>query len=131
VEVRSPPVWPVRVRIDAHEVELGGTTTLGRLLQAGLGSWDNQAVPGLIGDRPVWVAARGQIAVRGGRAEFLAQVATIGRQRVPVAALWRLLGGRPPALAWRMPRVVERVDIEPGRLLIHTRRVALGRGSPG
>jgi hypothetical protein len=131
VEVRDPPVWPVRVRIDADGIELGGATTLGRLVEAGLGAQLGQALPGLVGDRPVWVAASGQIVVRGSRAEFLVHAATIGRQRVPVVMLWRLLGGRPPALAWRMPRVVERVDVEPGRLLIHTRRVGRGRGSPG
>jgi len=131
VEVRDPPVWPVRVRIEANGVELGGATTLGRLVVAGLGSGLGQALPGLVRDHPVWVAATGQIVVGGGRAEFLVHAGMIGRQRVPVAVLWRLLGGRPPALAWRMPRVVERVDVEPGRLLIHTRRVRPGGGSPG
>jgi len=131
VAVRDPPVWPVRVRMDADGVELGGATTLERLLDAGLGSRQGQLLPGLIADRPVWVAARGQIVVRGGRADFLAHAATIGRQRVPVVMLWRLLGGRPRALTWPMPRVIERVDVEPGRLLIHTRRVGRGRASPG
>jgi hypothetical protein len=30
-----------------------------------------------------------------------------------------------------MPRIVERVDIEPGRLLIYTRRPGPRRGVPG
>ena len=131
VEVRDPPVWPVRVRMDADGVELGGATTLGRLVEVGLGSRLGQVLPGLIGARPVWVEVTGPIVVRGGRAEFLAHAARIGRQRVPVAMLWRLLGGRPPGLAWGMPRVVERVDVEPGRLLIHTRRVGPRGDSPG
>ena len=29
------------------------------------------------------------------------------------------------------PRVVERIDSEPGRLVIHTRRPPAGRGAPG
>ena len=45
--------------------------------------------------------------------------------------LWRVLGGRPVALVWRMPRVVERVDAEPGRLLIRTRRPGRDPGAPG
>ena len=132
VEVRDAPVWPVRVRIGSDEVELGGVTTLGRLLEAGFGSGPTRMIPGFVAGRPVWISARGQIAVdSAGRAEYLTHAATIGRQRVPVGVLWRTLGGRPRALVWRMPRVVERIDIEPGRLLIRTRRVGPGRGAPG
>jgi hypothetical protein len=131
VEVRDPPVWPVQVWIDADGVGAGGVTTLGRLVGAGASPRLGGALPLPVRNCPLWVAARGQILVREGRAEFLAHTAWIGRQQVPVAVLWRLLGGRPPALIWRMPRVVERVDIEPGRLLIHTRRAGPRGGSPG
>ena len=89
-------------------------------------------MPGSVGRHPVWVAARGKIDVSpGGRAEFRAHAGTIGRQAVPLALLWRVVGGRPPAFVWRMPRIVDRVDIEPGRLVIHTRRPGSGRASPG
>lgn len=128
VEVRDPPVWPVSVRLEGGRVELGGATTLGRLGAAGLGAGLGSILPGRLADLPVWVAVSGQVAVREGRGEFLARTAAIGRQRVPVTALWRLLGGRPRALVWRMPRIVDRIDIEPGRLLIHTRPVRPGRG---
>jgi hypothetical protein len=131
VEVRDPPVWPVQVWIDAHGVGAGGVTTLGRLVSAGMSSGLGRALPTSIGDCPLWVAASGEIVVRGGRAEFVARQAWIGRQPVPVAVLWRLLGGRPSALIWRMPRVVERVDAEPGRLVIHTKRPGPGAGSSG
>jgi hypothetical protein len=132
VEVRDAPVWPVRVQIDPDGVELGGATTLGRLVEVGLGSALARILPGPIRAHPVWIGARGQVVLASaGQAEFLAHTATIGRQRVPVSVLWRAVGGRPRALVWRMPRVVERVDIEPGRLLIHTRRSGPSRGSPG
>ncbi|HEV8420761.1 MAG TPA: hypothetical protein VGR13_05345 [Actinomycetota bacterium] len=132
VEVRDAPVWPVRVQIDRDGVELAGPTTLGRLIEAGLGSALAGKLPRPIGGHPVWIGARGQIALASpGQAEFLAHTATIGRQRVPVSVLWRAVGGRPRALVWRMPRIVERVDIEPGRLLIYTRRPGASRGLPG
>jgi hypothetical protein len=132
VEVRAPPVWPVHVEIGSDGLELGGVTTLSRLVASGVGPSAAWLLPGFVGNRPVWIAARGDIAVLpGGHAEFRAHTAVIGRQRVPVAALWRAVGGRPQALAWRMPRVVDRVDLEPGRLLIYTRRAGTGRGSPG
>ena len=131
VEVRDPPVWPVQVWIDADGLGAGGVTTLGRLVSAGVSSGLGRVLPATLGDCPLWVAARGEIVVREGRAEFVARKAWIGRQAVPVAVLWRLLGGRPSALIWRMPRVVERVDLEPGRLVIHTRRGRPGTASPG
>jgi hypothetical protein len=132
VEVRDAPIWPVRVQIDPAGVELAGATTIGRLVEAGLGSAPARMLPFSIGAHPVWIGARGGITLTsGGRAEFLAHTATIGRQRVPVSMLWRAVGGRPRSLVWRMPRIVERVDIEPGRLLIHTRRPGPGRGLPG
>ena len=126
VEVRDPPIWPVQVRVDADRVELGGATTVGKLLRRGTG-----LPAGPLGDQPLWVAIAGEITLSGSRAEFVARSATIGRQPVPVAVLWRLVGGRPPALTWRMPRVVERVGIEPGRVVIYTRRARAGGRPPG
>jgi hypothetical protein len=132
VEVKDPPVWPVRVAIGPDGVELGGATSLGRLAEGVLGSASTRMLPAGIAGHPIWITARGEIAVIApGRGEFRAHAAAIGRQRVPVAVLWRMLGGRPVALAWRMPRVVERVDVEPGRLLIRTRRSGRGLGAPG
>jgi hypothetical protein len=132
VEVRDSPVWPVRVQILPAEVELGGSTTLGRLAEAGLGQAFAGLLPGPLAERPVWIATRGAVTVMpGGRAEFAAHTAAIGRQAVPLALFWRVVGGRPRTLAWRMPRVVERVEIQPDRLVIHTRRPGAGPASPG
>jgi hypothetical protein len=132
VQVRDAPVWPVRVVIEPDGVEVGGATTLGQLITSAGGSGLGGLVPGSVGGYPVWIAARGTIAVSaGGRAEFRAHAGTIGRQAVPLALLWWVVGGRPPALVWRMPRVVDRVEVEAGRLVIHTRRSGSGRASPG
>jgi uncharacterized protein YcsI (UPF0317 family) len=121
----------VEVQIAPDGVELGGATTLGRLAEGSAPALARM-LPGAVHGYPVWIGARGRIGLSaGGQAEFLAHTAMIGRQRVPVALLWRVVGGRPRALVWRMPRVVERVDFEPGRLLIHTRRRGASRGSPG
>lgn len=132
VEVRDSPVWPIRVQIDPSAVELGGITTVGRLVEAGLGVPLVRFLPGAVAEHPVWISARGMVAViSGGRAEFKAHTATIGRQEVPLGLFWKVVGGRPRALVWRMPRVVERVEIEPGRLVLHTRRHGSGRAAPG
>ena len=132
VRVRDAPIWPVQVQIEPDGVKLGGATTLGRLIAAAVGPGLGRIVPDSVQERPVWVAARGQIIVASdGRTEFRAHTGTIGRQTVPLALLWRVLGGRPPALVWRMPRVVDRVDVEPGRLVIRTRHLGSGRAPSG
>jgi hypothetical protein len=128
--VRDLPVWPVSARLDSGQLSLGGATTIGKLLRQGLGIEGDWAILGRLGEYPLWVATTGEIVVNEGRAEFRAHGATIGRQGVPVALLWRLLGERPRALTWRMPRVVERVGIEPGRVVVHTRRVRPGGRTP-
>jgi hypothetical protein len=130
VEVRDSPVWPVRVQIYPAEVELGGPTTLGRLVEASMGARPAQVLPGPAAEHSVWITVRGSVAVSAGRAEFVAHTAAIGRQGVPLALFWKVVGGRPRALIWRMPRVVERVEIQPGRLVIHTRLPVPGRGTP-
>jgi hypothetical protein len=132
VQVRDSPVWPVRVQIYPAEVELGGPTTLGRLAEASIGERLGRLLPGTIAERSVWVATRGTVVLMSdGTAEFAAHAATIGRQGIPLALFWRVVGGRPRALVWRMPRVVEQVEIQPGRLVIHTRRPGTGRGHSG
>ena len=132
VEVRDSPVWPVQVQIHPTEVELGGATTVGQLVETSMGASLAQVLPRSVAVYPVWVAARGSIAVvSAGRAEFVAHAATIGRQGVPLTLFWKVVGGRPRGLEWRMPRVVERMEIQPGRIVIHTRRPGPGRGTPG
>jgi hypothetical protein len=132
VQIRDAPVWPVRVQIGAEGVELSGITTVARVVPRALGPWAGAILPASVGGQPVWVAVRGQIEVgSGGRTEFRASHGALGRQTIPVAMLWRILGGRPSALVWRMPRVVDRVESEPGRLVIHTRPRGAGRTPPG
>ena len=132
VEVRDSPVWPVQVQIHPAEVEVGGVTTVGRLVETWIGAPLAQVLPGHVAARPVWISARGSVAVASpGRAEFVVHAAAIGRQGVPLALFWKVVGGRPRSLLWRMPRVVERVEVQPGRIVIHTRRAGSGRGTPG
>jgi hypothetical protein len=132
VEVRDAPVWPVQARIDPAGAELGGLATLGRLTEAGLGRTMAGWMPRALAGYPVWIAARGRIRVSpGGHAAFDAESARVGQQRVPVSLLWAVVGGRPRALTWSMPRVVDRIDVEAGRLVIHTRPPGSGRAAPG
>jgi hypothetical protein len=97
-----------------------GRTTLGRVVEEAGPPWLRRLAPGWLRDVPVWVVVRGRLEVAGGRARFVADAAAVGRQPISPTLVPRLL---PPELVapWPLPQVVERVDIEPGRLIIHTR----------
>lgn len=121
VRIGELPAAP-RVRIHAEAIEVGGPVPLGRLLDRSPRGWGRRLVPAPVRDLPLWLALGGRILVRQGRGELSIERAAVGRQPVPVAWLRGLLGPRlPDGLGWRLPRVVERIDLEPGRIVIHTR----------
>jgi hypothetical protein len=123
----DPPVWPLRVGLEAGAVEVAGPSTVGRLVERGGFGPLGTAIPAGLWGRPVWLTLRGRLVVRPGRGELVPDAARVGRQPVPVPWLWTLAGGRPPSLTWTMPRVVERIEVTTDGLVIHTRP----RGAPG
>lgn len=115
--VESPrlPLQPLVVRPVLGELRVSGRTSLGRILAdagaGGLASWLPARAVGI----DLWVTAAGPLVVRGHEAEFVVETAAVGRQRVPPAVLWRLLAVDPRALlVWRLPRVVTRIETDPG-----------------
>jgi hypothetical protein len=127
LQIAHLPVRPLRVRLDRGSVQIGGPTPLGRLLERRGMPGVASALPGPARDYPVWLTLRARVVVRPGQGELLPDGARVGRQAVPVSWLWSLLGSRPGALTWSMPRVVERVEVTPEALVIHT-RVRAGSG---
>jgi hypothetical protein len=118
VEARRLRLHPLRVHAERGALEVAGRTTVGQLAAgSGLG-W----LPGPVLDLGVWVSATGRLDVGpGGEGAFVVERAAVGRQPVPPGWLLRVLGIDARDLTWRMPRIVERIEIQPGRLLIHTR----------
>lgn len=116
---------PLYVRAGAGWLEVTGRTSA-RRVTASSGSTVWRILPGALLDLEVWLSARGRLTVVGGAAEVTIDRLVIGRQSVPPSWLWGLTGLDPrELLAWRIPPVVERIAIEPGRVVIHTRP---GRG---
>jgi hypothetical protein len=118
LEARRLRLYPLRVHAESEALEIAGRTTVGHLVPGTALGW----LPGGVLDLGIWVSATGRVEVRpGGEAEFVVDRTAVGRQRVPPGWLWRLLGVDTREFTWQMPRVVERIEIQPGRLLIHTR----------
>jgi hypothetical protein len=83
-----------------------------------LASW----LPSTVLEVDLWLSAEGRLEVREGEGEFAVERAAVGRQGVPPDLLWHLLGIAPrDVLIWRMPRIVQRIEVQPGQLRIHTR----------
>lgn len=122
LESRRLALRPLLVRAEADWLEVAGRTSVRSVLTGSVVEGLVEVLPAALLDADVWVSARGRLAVRDGKGEFLVEQARLGRQRVPAAWLWGILGVHPrEILTWRMLRVVERIEVQPGRLLIHTR----------
>ena len=123
VESRHLSLRPVRVRAEAGRLEVAGRIGLGRLAgRSALGRLLTRAPAG-VGETEIWVSARGPLRVSPGEAELVVEATRVGRQAVPADWVWRALELDPrEELRWRLPRVVESIEVQPGRLLIHTRR---------
>jgi hypothetical protein len=120
VLVRRAGLSAVRVRFDPGEVTVHGRTTLDRLLAETGPAWLSAVLPGVLGRLPVWLMARGRLELAGGRGRFVIEQAAVGRQPVSRAVVERFV---PPEVlgGWRAPRVIDRIEVEPGRLVVHTR----------
>lgn len=122
VRGRQLPLQGLQLRAEQGWFEVSGHTTIRHLLgEAGSGgaaAW----LPGALLDLEVRVGARGRVRVENGQGAFIVEGARIGRQAVSTAWLWPMLGDDARrVLSWRVPRIVERVDAAPGRVVIHTR----------
>src|SRR5262245_14825421 len=122
VEARRLPYRPVLVQAGEGELQLTGRTSLGQFTGR---SWVRTVLewlPAGARDLDVWVSVQGPLVLRQGELEFVVQRTTVGRQTVPSAWLWRALDFDPrEQLRWRLPRVVERIEVKPGQLVIYTR----------
>lgn len=132
VEAHRLALWPLVVRVEGGWLEVAGQTSPRRLLGEGSRSGFLRLVPGALLDLNLWLVVRGRLRIDEGEGEFVVERAAIGRQTVSQRWLWGLLGVSPSdLLVWRLPRVVERVDLEPGRVVIHTRRRGVPTGPRG
>lgn len=113
-------IGSVLVRPDEGQVEVAARTSLGRL--GSEHGWLPAVLPAALLDLDLWIVLDGQLDVRNGKAELRVERTRLGRLRVSPDWLFGLLGTRSrDALSWRLPRVVERVELHRGRLLVHTR----------
>jgi hypothetical protein len=123
IEARRLPFRALRVQAGEGRLEVSGRTSLGQLAEGGgWVPWMVARLPQAVRRLDVWVLADGRVEIRPGEAEFVADRAALGRQAVPAGWLWRLLGIERRDLTWRLPKIVERVEAKPGRLVIYTRR---------
>jgi hypothetical protein len=123
VEGRRLSLRPLVVQAGEDALQLTGRTSLGQLTGR---SWIGAILTGLpaaVRDLDLWVSVRGRLALHQGQLDLVVQEAMVGRQPVAPSWLWRSLDVDPTEqLRWRLPRVVERIELRPGRLIIYTRQ---------
>jgi hypothetical protein len=120
---------PVNVRLEATQVTAQGRLPLGALLQGPPVVWLSSVVSRQRLGSPVWVTLTGTIAVEappGARRARYAEVtlihSEIGRVSLPGWVVTLMVGPRGASLLrWRVPPVVDRVEVGDGKLTIRTR----------
>ena len=122
------PLSPIVVRFKTDQFIVVGQTPLRNLVQSPPLTYLLPYLPDRYLDRPVWVSVEGRIAIGGRRdgAERTADVTltefVLGRQPISPFFLYMLMGPSGGGLFhFRVPGVVEGVDIEGGRAIIRTR----------
>jgi hypothetical protein len=120
---------PVNVRLRATQVTAQGRLPLDTLLQGPPVTWLSSVVSRHRLGSPVWVTLTGTLAVEapsGARRARYAEVTLIhskvGRVSLPGWVLTLMVGPRGASLLrWRVPAVVDRVEVGDGKLTIRTR----------
>jgi len=131
-EAAGVPLAPLVVRFERGLVFAQGQTPLRNLFQGPPFAHLLPYVPVKRLDQPVWVTVRARISVEdsAGSADRYGTVAVtdleLGRQRVSSFLLYVIMGPSGAGLfRWRVPAVVESIQIEEGKAIIKTR--AAGR----
>ncbi len=117
---------PLVVRLEPGVAVIQGKTQLKALLRGVLFNYLAQYLPATQADRPVWVEIKGRVRLEHGRIrkerEFL-HFEPLGFQIGSLdAGTWFLswmLG--PKLLRWPVPKVIEEVVVEEGRVVVMTR----------
>jgi hypothetical protein len=113
---------PLVVQAGEDELQLAGRTSLGQLTAR---SWFHPflaRLPAAVQDLDLWVSVRGALVLHQGELDFAVRGALVGQQPVPPSWLWQTLGFDPEEqLRGQLPRVIERIELKPGRLILYTR----------
>jgi len=122
------PLSPIVVRFKADEFVVQGQTAARNLVQNPPFSWVLPYLPGRYLERPIWVSVEGRITIAGsgestGRsADVSLNDFALGRQPISPFFLYALMGPSGGGLFhFRVPGVVESIDVQGGRLVIRTR----------
>lgn len=124
-EVEGMPFSPLVVKLDPGVAVIRGKTQLKALLRGVPFNYIAQFLPTPQANRPVWVVIHGRVQLEHGRMrkerEFLRIEPTAFRIGDLEAGTWFLswvLG--PRLLRWPVPRVIEEVTVEEGRVMVST-----------
>ncbi len=117
------PLNPLIVQLTPGILEIQGRTSLGRLFAGFPFSLLADYLPPSYVAQPVWVTVRGPIKHDRSRGSLEVLDFSLGTQSISPGLLSWMLGRKGQRLFnWRMPRSVERIVIEDGRVVVTTRQ---------
>jgi len=121
-ESRGIPFSPLILRFGRGDVALEGGTTLATLLRSFPWRYLVNLFPSGSLERKVWVSLRGTARTSAGRMEIELTDFGLGKQSLPPSLFRWVIGSQgEELLSFRLPKSVERIEIEEGRAVITTR----------
>lgn len=125
-ESEMMPFSPLLVRLTAAGIVIQGKTKLKALLKGAPFNYVAESLPASQADREVWVMLRGSVRLEPGRAGKERRALRIeptrfriGTQEVSPWLLRWVVG--PRLFSWSLPKVIEEVSVEEGRVFVITR----------
>jgi len=121
-ESRGMPFSPLILRFRRGEVAVEGGVTVGSLLQGFPWHYLVGLLPrGFLGKK-VWISLEGTVRVTAGRLDIDVTDFVVGKQTLPPRLLrWAIGPQGNDLLSFRLPRTVDRVEVEEGRAIVISR----------
>ncbi|PWU25543.1 MAG: hypothetical protein C5B48_00745 [Candidatus Rokuibacteriota bacterium] len=125
-EAAGLPLSPLALRFERGQLLAQGQTPLRHLFRGPLLARLLPYLPDNTLDQPVWVTIRGKVGVDASTATHYGTVSLtefeLGRQRLSRVLLYVMMGPSGAGLfRWRVPSVVESIEISDGHATIRTR----------
>lgn len=122
-ESRAIPISPLIVRLEGGQVAVEGGTMLKVLIRGFPWRGLVDLFPSAWLERKVWISLRGTVRTSPGRMEIDLSHFALGKQSLaPFLLKWALGSEGEGLLSVRLPKSIERIEIEEGRVVIMTRR---------
>lgn len=112
---------PIIVRFNPNQISVEGKASL-KILLADFPFSDYERISSFL-NKPIWITLKGNFEQRKERFQIKIQEFYIGKQYIPIWLFYYISGeDMKDILNWRLPEIIEDIQVEKGRIIIATKR---------